>query len=140
MNRYQQLMSALASHDCWECNKPVPHDCRPDHPNYAEIVQQSPYQLRDALVMEVAGGYGMYFDFFRMNVPDLPVVVLCGECAARMEQQFPNLFAVLRHHEQFTWQPPVCDTAGCDQQVYPNFDSKFCREHQEYEQDEQEVT
>ena len=75
---------------CSKCGKEVLHVCE----KATEIVKQAPYQLDEALVLTVYGGYGMFVDYAPIDweaqgLPDIPRIVLCYDCAVQFLKDNP---------------------------------------------------
>lgn len=72
---------------------------------YVHGDEDKPYQFAWSLTQEVSG-----YDYrYETTLQRAVARVLLGE-----------------------WE--TCDHAGCNKPVFPNFDSMFCKEHQEYEE------
>jgi hypothetical protein len=52
-------------------------------------------QVKDGLVINVSGGYGMYVDMMRTRT-----LLLCGECLPIMRKVWPGLDQVLKEEEE----------------------------------------
>lgn len=78
--RRQREVREVISATCDECGC----ELAPAFPDFG--FGQSP-QADDALVVELHGGYGMYFD----NIDGTPILAWCKECADRIRTLVPSL-------------------------------------------------
>jgi len=62
---------------CDNCDTPLVHDA---------VASKNSMQFQDALVIDLNGGYGMFFDSLIRGDPRL---VLCEKCANKLIKQFP---------------------------------------------------
>ena len=62
---------------CDNCDTPLIHDA---------VASKTSMQFQDALVIDLNGGYGMFFDCITSGDPRL---VLCEKCANKLIEQFP---------------------------------------------------
>jgi len=62
---------------CDNCDTPMIHD---------PVASKASMQFQDALVIDLNGGYGMFFDNMISGDPRL---VLCEKCANKLIEQFP---------------------------------------------------
>lgn len=79
--------------ECVHCNKEIPK-VFPDSENVD-------FQLEDALVLTIHGGYGMYFDFMEkcFGGPGDITLALCKTCATLFLTQFSNIQKACHEHQ-----------------------------------------
>jgi hypothetical protein len=84
---------------CKECGVPSPvHTGGCDNCGAKlEKVHETPkdsWEYKDALFVNVSGGYGMYIDpsMWLVYATTEPQFILCKDCADKMKEALPNLF------------------------------------------------